>query len=85
MWHLRFTSDATKDFLKLDKSVQRQIKKHFDAICLLEDPKTRGKPLVANWTGHWRYRVGDHRIVCRIEQQEIVIEVVAIGHRSDVY
>jgi len=44
-----------------------------------------GKPLIGKKAGLWRYRVGDHRIVCRIEDARVVVLVIAVGHRSKVY
>ncbi len=49
------------------------------------DPYDRGKALTGNWTGHWRYRSGDYRVICRLHNRVMVIEVVKAGHRSSVY
>lgn len=80
-----FTDKAEKEFLKLDRPIQKQIKKFIDKIQDLEDPRLRGKSLVGNLIGLWRYRVGDYRILCRIIDDELVIMVVEIGHRKVVY
>ncbi|CAB0979424.1 type II toxin-antitoxin system RelE/ParE family toxin [Corynebacterium diphtheriae] len=45
----------------------------------------RGKALTGNWAGFWRWRVGDYRLVAAIEDDRVVIVVVSIGHRSQVY
>ena len=50
-----------------------------------EDPRQRGKALTANLSGLWRYRVGDHRVICLIEDDRLVVLVVGLSHRSDVY
>lgn len=80
-----FIDKAEKEFLKLDKPVQKQIKKFIEKIQALKDPRTRGKSLVGNLIGLWRYRVGDYRILCRIIDDELVIMVVEIGHRKGIY
>lgn len=80
-----FTDKAEKEFLKLDKPVQKQIKKFIEKIQNLKDPRSRGKSLVGNLIGLWRYRVGDYRILCRIIDDELVIMVVEIRHRKVVY
>lgn len=51
----------------------------------LEDPRSRGKGLTANLAGLWRYRVGDYRVICDIEDNELVILAVDVEHRSEVY
>ena len=51
----------------------------------LDDPRTLGKALQADFAGAWRYRVGDIRIVVRIEYGEVVILVLTIGNRGDIY
>lgn len=80
-----FTDKAEKQFLKLDKPVQQQIQKFILKLQTLENPRERGKALVGNLIGFWRYRVGDYRILCRIIDQELVITVVEVGHRKEVY
>ena len=50
-----------------------------------ENPRVHGKPLSANRAGQWRYRVGDYRIIVKIEDDKFVILVIAIGHRKEVY
>jgi mRNA interferase RelE/StbE len=44
-----------------------------------------GEPLVGNFQGYWRYRVGDYRIVCELQDKELLILVIEVGHRKDVY
>ena len=50
-----------------------------------EDPRAHGKGLTANRSGEWRYRVGNYRILCVIEDDILVIEIFSIGHRGTVY
>lgn len=57
----------------------------FEEVSGLDDPRSRGKALTGNLTGLWRYRVGDYRVVCDIEDGRLVIVVVDLGHRSRVY
>lgn len=80
-----FTDNAEKQFLKLDKPIQQQIQKFILKLQTLENPRERGKALVGNLAGFWRYRVGDHRLLCRIIDNELVITVVEVGHRKEVY
>ena len=50
-----------------------------------EDPRIHGKGLTANHSGEWRYRVGDYRIIAEIKDEKILILVLNIGHRRDIY
>ena len=50
-----------------------------------ENPRQHGKGLTANRSGQWRYRIGDYRVIADILDDKVVIVVVAVGHRRDVY
>ena len=85
-WEVSYSKNALKQLKKLDR---------FDAKIILdwiganlegcEDPRRHGKALVGDRAGCWRYRVGDYRVLCVLDDGKIVIEVVSIGHRRDVY
>ena len=81
----KFTNKARKQFLKLDKPVQNRISKYMNEVASLENPRSRGRGLTGNLAGTWRYRVGDYRVFCKIMDDKLIIEVVKVGHRSDVY
>ncbi|MBT2571811.1 type II toxin-antitoxin system RelE/ParE family toxin [Planococcus sp. ISL-110] len=49
------------------------------------DSQTQGKALIANHKGKWRYRVGDYRILALIEDEKIIITIIDVGHRKDIY
>lgn len=80
-----FSDKAKKFFLKLDKPIQKQIQKFILKLEGMSDPRASGKMLVGNLLGFWRYRVGDYRLLCRIVDKELVITVVEVGHRKEVY
>lgn len=81
-----FYSDFIKKQLKkLDKPVAKKIVDYMDGIEKLEDPRSKGKPLVANLKGLWRYRIGDMRVICRIKEAELIVEALRLGDRKDVY
>ena len=50
-----------------------------------DDPRASGKPLTANRKGQWRYRIGDYRLICAIEDDRLIIVALSVGHRSIVY
>ena len=76
---------AKKDFAKLDKHIQIQIFKKLKFIESLDNPKDDGKPLAGNLLGLWRYRSGDYRILAQILGDKLIILVVKISHRKNIY
>ena len=67
------------------KGVAARVFDELDEIAKLEDPRSRGKALTGNLAGVWRYRVGDYRILCDINDGRLVILVVDVAHRREVY
>lgn len=84
-WRIDFTRNADKAMRKLDKGVAARVFDELDEIAKLEDPRSRGKALTGNLSGVWRYRVGDYRILCDINDGRLVILVVDVAHRREVY
>ena len=80
------TPQAVKELEKMDKYTKRIITewiiKNLDGC---EDPRIHGKPLSANRAGQWRYRIGDYRIIVKIEDDKLIIIVLNIGHRKKIY
>jgi len=75
-----------KEFKKLDKYTQKILKAWIDKnLCGCEDPRIHGKGLTANLSGQWRYRIGDYRLLCLIEDSRLVILALSVGHRSEIY
>ena len=85
-WSVEFLDTAKRQLRKIDKTWQAAILDYLeDEIAPLQNPRCRGKALVGDKRGFWRYRVGDYRILCEIRDTELVITAVAIGHRREVY
>ncbi|MDR0666831.1 MAG: type II toxin-antitoxin system RelE/ParE family toxin [Campylobacteraceae bacterium] len=82
---IAYQARAQKQFEKLDFSIQKKIKKFTDELESLENPRSRGKSLVGNLNDLWRYRVGDYRLICDIQDDKLIILILKIGHRSEVY
>ena len=76
---------ARKQLSKLDNSAKRRVLDYMDDVARLKNPRERGKMLIGNMPGLWRYRVGDYRILCKIRDEELVVTVVGVGHRREVY
>jgi mRNA interferase RelE/StbE len=85
-WVYRFDERALKELRKLGPQASHEVLAYLDErIAGEEDPRRFGKGLKADLAGLWRYRVGDYRILCQIRDQELVVLVVAVGHRRNVY
>ncbi|EEZ90470.1 addiction module toxin, RelE/StbE family [Mobiluncus mulieris 28-1] len=85
-YRLIATDKFDKSFKKLDRQTQRIIKSWIEKNLMnCENPRLFGKALRANRSGQWRYRVGDYRILAEICDQEIVLILVDVGHRSRIY
>jgi mRNA interferase RelE/StbE len=80
------TKRFDKEFKKLDRYTQMIIKSWIDKnLVNCENPRAHGKGLTSNRSGQWRYRIGDYRIICEIEDDRLVILALSVGHRSDIY
>ena len=85
-WTVEFTPGAERDLKQLDKPIQKRITAFLhERVAAADDPRAIGEALRGDLAGLWRYRTGDYRILCRIEDDRIVVTVVAIGHRSSIY
>lgn len=85
-WTVKLSDDAKRELGKLDKPIQKRIVLFLqDRIQSTDNPRTSGKALQGNLAGLWRYRVGDYRLLCRIEDGELLVLVIEIGHRREVY
>lgn len=86
-WIIKYTESAQRQLKKLDKSVALRVLDFMDErVAVLVDPRAAGKNLVGPKLGsYWRYRVGDVRVICDIQDQEVLILVVEIGHRREIY
>lgn len=85
-WRIEYDSRVVKEMKKLDRKVQREILDYFDErIAPADDPRVFGKPLKSSFAGLWRYRIGDYRVVCRIENEAMIVLVLRVAHRSTIY
>ena len=76
-----FTERAKKQLKKLEKHIGWLEKN----IQNCENPRLHGKGLVENKSGQWRYRIGDYRVICEIQDKEIIVLVLEVGHRIEIY
>lgn len=90
MWSMTYTIKSTdsfdKEFKKLDYYTQRIIKAWITKNLVgCENPRAHGRGLTANRSGQWRYRIGDYRLICEIQDDQLVILALSVGHRRNVY
>lgn len=86
-WIIKYTETAQRQLKKLDKSIALRVLDFMDErVATLADPRSHGKNLVGPKIGsYWRYRVGDVRVICDIQDQQLLILVIEMGHRKEVY
>jgi mRNA interferase RelE/StbE len=85
-WRVEIDPRALRDLRRIDRGKAREILSYINERILSQgDPRQLGKPLQGDLKGFWRYRVGDFRIVARIEDEVLLVMVIAIGHRKEVY
>ena len=86
VWTVDYTDTAKNQLKKLDRQIARRILDYMDdRIAELENPRSTGKALTGSLSGFWRYRVGDCRVICEIQDSVLCILVVQVGNRREVY
>ena len=85
VWTIEITRTAEKQIRKLDRVAQESIVRFLrERLKPAENPRQWGKPLHGEKRGLWRYRVGDYRLICDIQDERITVLVLEVGHRKDV-
>ncbi|MBR6504875.1 MAG: type II toxin-antitoxin system RelE/ParE family toxin [Clostridia bacterium] len=85
-YNVVFTEGAKKQLKKLDKHIASLIIGWIERnLQYCDNPRIHGKGLTSNRSGQWRYRIGDYRLICEIQDENIIILVLEIGHRKSIY
>lgn len=85
-WQIQITRTAEKQITKLDRVAQASILRFLrERVQSAENPRQWGKPLHGDQGGLWRYRIGDYRLICDIQDEKITVLVLRVGHRKDIY
>jgi mRNA interferase RelE/StbE len=85
-WNVEVSPKAQRQLDELDKPVARRISRFlYERIGKLDDPRQLGERLQGTLSEFWRYRVGDYRIICSLEHERLVVLVLRIGHRREIY
>ncbi len=86
IWTVRWDQRTVKDLKALSKESRQRILNYIEQkIDQKSNPKDFGQSLTGNKAGLWRYRVRDYRIICHFSDAELIILVVAVGHRKEIY
>ncbi len=86
-WKVELSSEAVRELDKLDAQPARRILKFLhERVANLDDPRTIGQALRGSRLGEfWKYRVEDYRLICRIEDAQLLVLVLRVGHRREIY
>ncbi len=85
-WKVELSATARKQLKQLDKPVSNRILKFIsERLTKLEDPRQIGAILQGTLSDYWKYRVGDYRVICSLEDDQLVVMVLRVGHRKEIY
>ena len=85
-WTIKYSRNSLKSLKKMDKQFARRIVDYLDdKVAVLDDPRILGKSLKGELGEFWRYRVGDYRVLCEIQDEKVIILAATIGHRKEIY
>lgn len=85
-WQIEVTDVARKQLKKMGNAEARLIRDYLrKRVQPLDDPRQLGKPLKGQLSELWRYRVGDYRLVCQLQDDKLVVLLVRVGHRKEIY
>lgn len=85
-YRVEYSKRATRELKKLDRYTRQMIYSWISKNLVgCEDPRRHGKGLTADRRGQWRYRIGDYRLICHINDNKLIILALSVGHRRKVY
>jgi len=86
-WKVELSAEADRQLSKLDApQAQRILKFLYERVARLDDPRSIGQALHGSRLGEfWKYRVGDYRLICKLEDNRLVVLVLRLGHRREIY
>lgn len=84
-WRIVPSTVFTRQMRKLDPPTAKRINDYLEGVVASGEPRSRGKRLEGDLGEYWRYRIGDYRVICEIQDRDLVVLALRIGHRSEVY
>lgn len=87
VWSVELSESADREFGKLDAQHRKRILKFLHGrVAKLDDPRSIGEALHGSRLGEfWKYRVGDYRLICKLEDDRLIVLVLRVGHRKGIY
>jgi mRNA interferase RelE/StbE len=86
-YRVELSAEVARELGKLDRQQAKRILKFLhERVAKLDDPRSIGKSLHGSRLGEfWKYRVGDYRLICKIEDDRLIVLVLRVGHRKEIY
>ena len=85
-WQIKLKGSAAKSLKSLDTGTKQRVERFINQLTKTDNPRLHGKALQGKkYAGLWRYRIGDYRLICQIKDNELVILLLELGHRKEVY
>jgi mRNA interferase RelE/StbE len=86
-WRVELSADVDRELAKLDPPQRNRILKFLnERVARLDNPRSIGQALHGSRLGEfWKYRVGDYRLICKIEDDRLIVLVLRVGHRREIY
>jgi len=86
-YSVELSAEVARELVKLDRQQAKRILKFlYERVAKLDDPRSIGKALHGSRLGEfWKYRVGDYRLICKIEDDRLIVLVLRVGHRKEIY
>ncbi|HXJ13837.1 MAG TPA: type II toxin-antitoxin system RelE/ParE family toxin [Candidatus Limnocylindrales bacterium] len=86
-YNVGLSESAERELGKLDASLAKRILKFLhQRVAKLDDPRSIGEALHSSRLGEfWKYRVGDYRLICKIEDDRLIVLVLRVGHHKEIY
>ena len=86
-YSVELSAEVARELVKLDRQQAKRILKFlYERVVKLDDPRSIGKALHGSRLGEsWKYRIGDYRLICRIEDDRLIVLVLRVGHRKEIY
>lgn len=86
VYKVEYSQEAIRQIKKLDKQISKRILTWLDQrIVNCENPRLWGEALVGEFSGLWKYRIGTFRLICEIKDERLIVIVVELGHRKEIY
>ena len=84
---VELSAEVARELVKLDRQQAKRILKFlYERVAKLDDPRSIGKALHGSRLGEfWKYRIGDYRLICKIEDDRLIVLVLRVGHRKEIY